>query len=103
MTLSLKKRKSDADRPELPVLRADPAVGLTAAQAAERQSSGYANTPVRSPGKSVGQIIFSNVFTYFNLIFFFLAACVIAVRSWNNLMFMGVVLTNMVIGIVQEL
>ena len=102
MTLSLKKRKSE-ERPEIPVLRAAPEQGLTAEQAEERRQLGYANAPVSSPGKSVGQIIFSNVFTYFNLIFFFLAACVIAVRSWNNLMFMGVVLTNMVIGIVQEL
>ena len=102
MAFSLKKRKSE-QRAELPVLRADPAVGLTAEQAEERRQAGYANTPVQAPGKSVAQIIFSNVFTYFNLIFFFLAACVIAVRSWNNAMFMGVVLVNMVIGIVQEL
>ena len=103
MTLSLKKRKREQERPELPVICAAPEQGLTAAQAEERQRMGYANTPVQSPGKSVGQIIFSNIFTYFNLIFFFLAACVIAVRSWNNVMFMGVVLVNMVIGIVQEL
>ena len=103
MTVSLKKRKSEQTRQEIPVLQADPARGLTAAQAEERRQLGYANTPVQSPGKSVGQIILSNVFTYFNLIFFLLAACVIAVKSWNNLMFMGVVLTNMVIGIVQEL
>ena len=103
MTFSLKKRKSDAQRPGLPVIRADASEGLTAEQVEERRGLGYVNTPVSSPGKSVAQIIFSNVFTYFNLIFFFLAACVIAVRSWNNLMFMGVVLANMVIGIVQEL
>ncbi len=103
MTLSLKKRKSEEQRPSLPVLCADPEQGLTTEQAEERQRLGYANTPVSSPGKSVAQIIISNVFTYFNLIFFFLAACVIAVRSWNNVMFMGVVLVNMVIGIVQEL
>ena len=103
MTFSLKKRKSDAQRPDLPVIRADASEGLTAEQVEERRGLGYVNTPVSSPGKTVAQIIFSNVFTYFNLIFFFLAACVIAVRSWNNLMFMGVVLANMVIGIVQEL
>ena len=73
MNLSLKKRKSE-QKVELPVLRADPAVGLTAEQAEERRQAGYANTPVKTPGKSVAQIIFSNVFTYFNLIFFFLAA-----------------------------
>ena len=102
MKISLKKRNKE-ERPELPVVRADGAQGLSEAQVAERRQLGYVNTPVQSPGKSVAQIIISNVFTYFNLIFFLLAACVIAVRSWNNLMFMGVVLTNMVIGIVQEL
>ena len=45
----------------------------------------------------------SNVFTYFNMLFFFLAACVLAVGSWQNVMFMGVVLANIAIGIVQEL
>ena len=103
MAFSLKKRKSEQLPPELPVVRAESTLGLTAEQVEERQRLGLVNTPVQSPGKSVAQIIFSNVFTYFNLIFFLLAGCVIAVRSWNNLMFMGVVLTNMVIGIVQEL
>ena len=103
MTLSLKKRKRETERTELPALRTDPAKGLTAAQAEERTRLGYANTPVSSPGKTVAQIILSNVFTYFNLIFFVLAGFVIAVKSWNNLMFMGVVIVNMVIGIVQEI
>ena len=103
MAFSLKKRKSEQLPPELPVVRAESTLGLTAEQVEERPRLGLVNTPVQSPGKSVAQIIFSNVFTYFNLIFFLLAGCVIAVRSWNNLMFMGVVLTNMVIGIVQEL
>ena len=44
-----------------------------------------------------------NIFTYFNIVFFILAAFIIAVRSWNNLMFMGVVVLNTAIGIVQEL
>ena len=48
MTLSLKKRKSE-ERPEIPVLRADPELGLTAEQAEERRQLGYANAPVSSP------------------------------------------------------
>ena len=77
--------------------------GLTTEQVREQFKQGNFNEQVDSSEKSVNDIIRENVFTYFNLIFFFLAACVIAVRSWNNLMFMGVVLANMVIGIVQEL
>ena len=78
-------------------------MGLTAAQAAERVRAGYANTSVEPSTKTVGQIIAGNLFTYFNLIFFFLAGCIIAVGSWQNLMFMPVVLANILIGTVQEL
>ena len=41
-------------------------------------------------------------FTYFNLIFFVLAAAIIAVGAWFNLTFMGVVIANIIIGIVQS-
>ena len=50
-------------------------VGLSAEQAEERLQNGYGNTRPDPPTKTVGQIIKSNVFTYFNLIFFVLAAC----------------------------
>lgn len=102
MTLRRKTEPTDTRTP-LAVVYADPERGLTAQQVEERIGLGYDNRPVDPPGKTVKQIVLSNVFTYFNLIFFILAAAVIAVRSWNNLMFMGVVLVNMVIGIVQEL
>ena len=51
----------------------------------------------------MGQIVRSNVFTYFNMLFFLLAVCVIVVGRWQEAMFLGVVLANIVIGIVQEL
>ncbi len=98
-----KKKETAPQRPEIAVAFTDPEQGLSAAQAAERAEAGYANTPVAPPGKTVKQIILSNIFTYFNMIFLLLAVCIIAVRSWNNLMFMGVVIVNTVIGIVQEL
>jgi cation-transporting ATPase E len=44
-----------------------------------------------------------NVFTYFNLIFFVLALCIIAVRSYQDLTFLPIIIINIVIGIVQEL
>ena len=45
----------------------------------------------------------SNVLTYFNMLFFLLALCVIVVGRWQEAMFLGVVFANIVIGIVQEL
>ena len=101
----LEKKKSEI----LPVRRsieelcAPPEIGLTARQVAERVENGYGNIPIEPPTKTVGQIIWSNLFTYFNIIFFALAVCVIAVGSWINLTFMPVVFANILIGIVQEL
>jgi cation-transporting ATPase E len=57
---------------------------------------------VESSSKSLKEIILSNVFTYFNMIFFILAAAIVVVGAWYNLTFMVVVLANIVIGIVQE-
>ncbi len=90
-------------RQEIPVFCASPELGLTAQQASERMQNGYGNTPIEPPTKTVGQIIRSNLLTYFNIVFFALAACIIAVGSWKNLTFMPVVLANILIGIVQEL
>ncbi|MCR4935971.1 MAG: cation-translocating P-type ATPase [Oscillospiraceae bacterium] len=95
------ERRKSAPAPE-PLCPA-PELGLTAEQAAERLRAGLANLPVRAPGKRVSQIFFTNIFTYFNLVFVILAALVAAVGSWNNLTFMGVVLCNTAIGIIQEL
>lgn len=95
--------KSTALRTEIPVFKAKASYGLTAAQVSERTEAGWTNTPVDPPGKTVGRIIADNIFTYFNMIFVILAICVISVGSWQNLMFMSVVIINTVIGIVQEL
>lgn len=51
----------------------------------------------------MGQIIKSNIFTYFNMLFFVLAAFVLVFGTWQNAMFLGVVFANIAIGIVQEL
>jgi cation-transporting ATPase E len=104
LALTVKKKKRETQvRPKIKVFIADPEAGLSSPQVSERISAGWVNRSVEPPTKSTGQIIASNLLTYFNLVFFFLAACVIAVGSWRNLMFMPVVLANIFIGIVQEL
>ncbi len=86
------------------MLTADGDAGLTSAQAAERLEGGWANAAVTPPSRTVGQIIRSNVLTYFNAVFVLLAAALIfSGASLLNLTFMGVVIINAVIGIVQEL
>lgn len=109
--LSRRKPSGDGDRgderggrPEIPVAESDPAVGLSEAEVKARRDAGWVNTPIDPPGKTVGQIIKTNVFTYFNLLFFFLALCVLlAGGSWQNGLFMWVIVANTAIGIIQEL
>ncbi len=81
----------------------DPDMGLSSAQVERRTDEGYTNVSVDKTSKSVSKIILSNVFTYFNLIFFILAIILLIERSYNNLTFLIVVFVNTVIGIVQEI
>ncbi len=106
MRFSLNRKPEAAEeqpRPQIPVVYADPARGLSESEVTERFAAGYDNRDIAPPTKTVKEIILSNVFTYFNIVFFVLAACLILVGSWYNLTFMGVVFSNMFIGIVQEL
>ncbi len=81
----------------------DPQKGLTAAQAAQRMAAGLGNAPVAAPTKTEGQIIFGNIFTFFNLIFVVLAACLMLVGSFHNMLFLFIAIANTLIGIVQEI
>ncbi|MDR2421526.1 MAG: cation-translocating P-type ATPase [Oscillospiraceae bacterium] len=87
----------------LPRLAPDAEKGLTRAEAEERLRCGYGNESPKPPERAMGQIIADNLFTYFNLIFAALAACVIAAGSYKDLTFLPIVIINIVIGTVQEL
>lgn len=85
------------------VFLTDANTGLTSEQVCERLEHGLSNAVTGSASKTSGKIICSNVFTYFNLIFFIMAAVLLYEHSYNNLTFLGVVVANTVIGIIQEL
>ncbi len=80
-----------------------PDEGLDAAEAARRAQAGQSNRQSAEPGKSVARIVADNLFTLFNLLNFALAACLAIVGSWSNMLFLGVVFSNTLIGTVQEL
>ena len=80
-----------------------PPEGLTAQEAAKRAAQGQANRQTADPGKSVPRIVADNLFTLFNLLNFALAFCLALVGSWRNMLFLGVVFSNTLIGTVQEL
>lgn len=77
--------------------------GLTQAQVDERVAQGMVNKQIEAASKSQKEIIFSNIFTYFNLIFFIIAVLLILVGSFRDLTFLPVILANTLIGIIQEL
>lgn len=81
----------------------DPVQGLTNEQAQKRVEDGLVNVVSDDTSLTTRKIICSNIFTYFNLIFFILAAVLLYEGSYNNLTFLGVVTVNTVIGIIQEL
>ena len=97
-----KKKEAEQKQPLTPA-HPEAAWGLSEAEVREREEKGYINTPVSSPTKTVGQIVRSNIFTYFNLIFILLAAALAAVGAFTDMTFMGIVIINTVIGIVQEI
>jgi len=100
----MKKNKKDAlERAPVKRIYADPNIGLTEYEARLRLEKGWGNGGVSPPTKTASQIVAANLFTYFNLVFFMLAACLIFVGAFRDLMFMIVVIVNTVIGIVQEL
>ncbi|MDO4547691.1 MAG: HAD-IC family P-type ATPase [Clostridia bacterium] len=82
--------------------RADPQIGLTAEQAASRMASGLVNKVTLTPTRTTWQILRDNLFTLFNLINVLLAVALIAVKSYRNIMFMGVIILNTLIGVYQE-
>lgn len=77
--------------------------GLTSRQVEEKKRLGLQNLPVEAPSRPTGQIIAGNIFTFFNLIFAVLAACLILVRRYKQMLFLIAVAANAVIGIVQQL
>ncbi|MDD2647860.1 MAG: HAD-IC family P-type ATPase [Eubacteriales bacterium] len=77
--------------------------GLSGAEVQERRERGEVNTPPKDPGKTVWQIFAGNLFTLFNALNLALAVCLLLVGSYRNMLFMGVVISNAVIGTYQEL
>ena len=80
-----------------------PMKGLSDAQVEERAAKGLNNKASDCTGKTIKQIIISNVFTYFNLIFLILVILLCIAGSFRNLTFLPVIIGNTLIGIFQEI
>ena len=91
-------------RLEVPVVNADPELGLTSAQVRARMSSGWSNRINKKTDLTEGQIIARNCMTFFNMVFGVLAVILLlAGSSIKNMTFLIVVIVNTVIGCFQEI
>ena len=77
--------------------------GLTAAEVAERVADGRVNNVPDAPVRSLGQIIRANVLTPVNGIISTLFVLILIAGYPADALFAGVIVSNSVIGIVQEL
>lgn len=78
-------------------------MGLTDEEVRQRVEEGLTNRADISTDKTTKEIVVSNVFTYFNLIFLVITILLIMVGSFRNLTFLPIIIGNTVIGIVQEI
>ncbi|MGN0415044.1 MAG: cation-translocating P-type ATPase [Agathobacter sp.] len=83
-------------------IQADPVRGLTKEQVQERFAAHADNCKVESSTSSVSEIVKSNVFTYFNLVFFIIALLLAMVAAWRDMLFLPIIIANTCIGIIQE-
>ena len=81
----------------------NPFHGLTQSELSQRIKKGQVNQSQDNISKSKKQIVLEHTLTYFNILNIFLACIIISTGRWTNLTFMGVIFTNAIVGIYQEL
>ena len=109
-TATTNNEKRKKPRVKLPrdltgVERFSPAIdtGLTPEQVEQRLEQGFVNVDTTKKGKSIVGIIFSNIFTFFNIVYIIIATILIAYGLAGQCTFLPVVITNTAIAIVQEI
>ena len=75
--------------------------GLTDIQVEQRKRQGLCNVNTNLPTKSIQKIFFDNIVTVFNILNIILGLAVFYVGSYKNMLFLGVMFFNTVIGIFQ--
>lgn len=77
--------------------------GLSHDEVAARIEQGLVNVDMTKKGKSILGIIFSNVFTFFNVVYIIIATILCIYGLWMQCTFVPIVLANTAIAIVQEI
>ena len=100
------KRKTQPEviRRDVSVVEADIELGLSTEQVKARAANGWSNGMPQSVSKTEKEIVLEKCLTFFNLVFVVLAlVLVIGGSSVKNMLFLGIMICNTVIGIFQEI
>ena len=91
--------------PNIPAMSAVTAdlAGLTADEVAQRVADGRVNAVPNAPVRTLGEMIRANVLTPVNAILLTLLVLILLAEAPGDALFVGVVVSNSVIGVVQEL
>ena len=89
----------------------DDVKGLTSKEVEKRVNEGLVNTINNTKTKSIREIVLTNIFTYFNILNVILAAAIVVsgivfnrlFYSLKNCLFLGVIICNTAISIIQEI
>ena len=77
--------------------------GLTHEEVEEKIKQGKSNKVKIKTNESILKILRKNIFTYFNFIFLILTILLITSHSYRNLTFLGIIIINILIGIIQQI
>lgn len=77
--------------------------GLTHEEVEEKIKQRKSNKVKIKTNESILKILRKNIFTYFNFIFLILTILLITSHSYRNLTFLGIIITNILIGIIQQI
>ena len=87
-----------------PVVADAPPIGLSQEEAAARRARGQGNAVARGTSRTYARIVRDNVLTLVNNIFYALGVALVALGRYSEaLVSVGVVLINMLVGLVPEL
>lgn len=77
--------------------------GLTKIEVEQRKLAGEGSQSPPQITQSTKMIIKENIFTLFNFLNFLIAILLFCAKAYSNMLFIGIILLNIVIGIAQEL
>jgi len=86
-----------------PVTAVDASRGLSLAEVGERRARGLVNVTTDDSRRTVADIVRANIFTRFNAILGALLVVILVIGEYRDALFGVVLVTNALIGIVQEL